>query len=112
MQLILTHMALVFCSFWGPGEPNNAGGDEDCVEVRRSDGIWNDMPCGMSITFVCAQCAGAACAQVMQMQSQMHILFLECSPTHTFALVCAQHQKLLHTPELCYITLEHKVCHL
>ena len=30
---------------WKSGEPNNAGGDEDCA-LMLSNGDWNDVPCG------------------------------------------------------------------
>ncbi|CAG5100153.1 Oidioi.mRNA.OKI2018_I69.XSR.g16868.t1.cds [Oikopleura dioica] len=32
---------------WRKGEPNNAGGDENCVATAsNSDLLWNDVPCG------------------------------------------------------------------
>jgi hypothetical protein len=31
-------------SNWRPGEPNNAGENENCV-VTRPDGFWNDVAC-------------------------------------------------------------------
>lgn len=37
---------------WGGGEPNNAGGSEDCVEQPNSLS-WNDIPCSISRPFVC-----------------------------------------------------------
>jgi hypothetical protein len=27
------------------GEPNNNGSIEDCANISRSDGTWNDLPC-------------------------------------------------------------------
>ncbi|KAJ7986772.1 hypothetical protein DPEC_G00331850 [Dallia pectoralis] len=31
--------------FWGPGEPNNANGEEQCVQMNRHRGNWNDVNC-------------------------------------------------------------------
>lgn len=36
---------------WGPGEPNDAGG-EDCTEVYPS-GVWNDNDCALANLFAC-----------------------------------------------------------
>jgi large repetitive protein len=36
-----------FYQNWGPGEPNNSG-NEDCVQLRPNNGLWNDIPCGQS----------------------------------------------------------------
>lgn len=30
--------------YWGSGEPNNMG-NEDCTEMNKSDGKWNDINC-------------------------------------------------------------------
>ncbi len=38
---------------WGPGEPNDAGG-EDCGELGRFAEQWNDMPCSAELDgFIC-----------------------------------------------------------
>lgn len=44
---------------WGEGEPNDAGGDEDCVEVLRN-GRWNDAHCGVLRPFACEPRAGTS----------------------------------------------------
>ena len=41
---------------WAAGEPNNYGGNEDCVEVGNplfEDNMWNDQKCGEKIGYVC-----------------------------------------------------------
>ncbi|EPQ11178.1 Pulmonary surfactant-associated protein D [Myotis brandtii] len=39
-------------SKWGPGEPNNSKGREDCVEIK-TNGKWNDVPCGEKLLVIC-----------------------------------------------------------
>ncbi|OWF51215.1 perlucin-like protein [Mizuhopecten yessoensis] len=39
-------------SHWGPGEPNDHYGREDCLALTLS-GFWNDVPCNTSLPFVC-----------------------------------------------------------
>ncbi len=34
---------------WAAGEPNNADGDENCMETYISDGSWNDLPCSAMV---------------------------------------------------------------
>ncbi|AKT44079.1 lectin-like protein [Chondromyces crocatus] len=50
---------------FGEGEPNDAGGNEDCAEMR-ADGRWNDVPCTGSRRFACkrsgAMCSPASCS--------------------------------------------------
>lgn len=39
-------------SNWAPGEPNNNGGSEHCVEIF-TNGKWNDKVCGEPRLVVC-----------------------------------------------------------
>ncbi|XP_059518197.1 pulmonary surfactant-associated protein D-like isoform X2 [Myotis daubentonii] len=39
-------------SNWAPGEPNNAAGNEHCVEMY-TNGKWNDTPCGERRLVIC-----------------------------------------------------------
>lgn len=47
-----THGRDAFRAF-GPGEPNDAGGDEDCVELFPASGKWNDIPCKLARSALC-----------------------------------------------------------
>lgn len=38
---------------WAEGEPNNAGGNEDCVVMRGEDGRFNDLGCDAVLPFAC-----------------------------------------------------------
>ncbi len=42
-----------FTALWASGEPNDAGGDEDCAEFRFSSKSWNDNQCTKSRYFWC-----------------------------------------------------------
>lgn len=40
--------------FWDDGEPNNAGGNENCVHLASwANGRWNDIPCEPALPYVC-----------------------------------------------------------
>lgn len=40
--------------FWDDGEPNNAGGNENCVHLASwANGRWNDIPCEAALHYVC-----------------------------------------------------------
>uniref|UniRef100_A0A8C5QJV6 C-type lectin domain-containing protein n=1 Tax=Leptobrachium leishanense TaxID=445787 RepID=A0A8C5QJV6_9ANUR len=36
---------------WNPNEPNNAGGRENCVEMKS--GLWNDIDCTIKLAYIC-----------------------------------------------------------
>ncbi|MEW5855229.1 MAG: lectin-like protein [Myxococcota bacterium] len=40
---------------WCGGEPNNAGGDEDCVEYNGGNNCWNDTECNNSRYCMCSR---------------------------------------------------------
>ncbi|XP_031148284.2 lactose-binding lectin l-2-like [Sander lucioperca] len=41
--------------YWDAGEPNNSGGNEDCVHNNHDRNLkWNDRPCSVTIPSVCA----------------------------------------------------------
>ncbi|XP_068444466.1 C-type isolectin Sp-CL4-like [Clinocottus analis] len=41
---------------WAPGQPDNYGEDEDCVEVNHKEwGLWNDDNCSDENAFMCAK---------------------------------------------------------
>ena len=38
---------------WLGGQPDNAGNRQDCVVLRNTDGLWNDVICNGANRFVC-----------------------------------------------------------
>uniref|UniRef100_W5M913 C-type lectin domain-containing protein n=1 Tax=Lepisosteus oculatus TaxID=7918 RepID=W5M913_LEPOC len=45
---------------WAKDEPNNANGEEQCVQMKRHPGTWNDMNCGMPAGgYVCKKYVGS-----------------------------------------------------
>ena len=40
---------------WQAGEPNNAGGGEDCAQINRFYPVdtWNDEPCNQALAYIC-----------------------------------------------------------
>ncbi|XP_030005898.1 macrophage mannose receptor 1 [Sphaeramia orbicularis] len=51
-------MSPVTYTHWGPGEPNNANGEEQCVQMNRHQGGWNDANCGRTAGYVCKKPPG------------------------------------------------------
>lgn len=43
----------VLATAWNSGEPNDSGGNEDCVEMKWSGGAWNDLDCTKTRPFIC-----------------------------------------------------------
>ncbi|KAM8872531.1 uncharacterized protein ACB058_004460 isoform 1-T1 [Synchiropus picturatus] len=44
---------------WAAGEPNNANGEEQCVQMNRHQGAWNDANCGRAMAgYVCKKYHG------------------------------------------------------
>ncbi|XP_017161082.1 galactose-specific lectin nattectin-like [Poecilia reticulata] len=41
---------------WGKGQPNNANGNEDCMEINFTEQDFvNDRNCAMKLPFICAR---------------------------------------------------------
>ncbi|XP_056124458.1 galactose-specific lectin nattectin-like [Rhinichthys klamathensis goyatoka] len=41
--------------YWLPGEPDNANGNEHCLEMNFGNGHWNDEVCSQKKPFVCVK---------------------------------------------------------
>ncbi|KAK2888177.1 uncharacterized protein [Channa argus] len=58
-QYMWVDFSPVTYTHWGPGEPNNANGEEQCVQMNRHQGGWNDANCGRSgAGYVCKKLPG------------------------------------------------------
>lgn len=44
-------------SNWGGGEPNNAGENEDCIQLWMGN-LWNDLNCERNLSFICQKPQG------------------------------------------------------
>ena len=42
-------------TFWNPGEPNNVGGIQDCLQYDHSHAGWDDTECTHEKFFVCSK---------------------------------------------------------
>ncbi|XP_039674891.1 galactose-specific lectin nattectin-like [Perca fluviatilis] len=40
---------------WGPGQPDNAGGAENCLEMNHNGLNWNDGQCNKILHFACSK---------------------------------------------------------
>uniref|UniRef100_A0A8C6UL31 C-type lectin domain-containing protein n=1 Tax=Neogobius melanostomus TaxID=47308 RepID=A0A8C6UL31_9GOBI len=40
---------------WGKGEPNNAAGKENCLEINFPETLWNDVPQTLTLNYICSK---------------------------------------------------------
>ncbi|XP_069566819.1 macrophage mannose receptor 1-like, partial [Brachyistius frenatus] len=58
-QYMWVDFSPVTYTHWSPGEPNNANGEEQCVQMNRHQGGWNDANCGRAgAAYVCKKLPG------------------------------------------------------
>ncbi|MEQ2275125.1 hypothetical protein XENORESO_021066 [Xenotaenia resolanae] len=58
-QYMWVDLSPVTYTHWAPGEPNNANGEEQCVQMNRHQGGWNDANCGRAgAGYVCKKFPG------------------------------------------------------
>eukprot|EP00058_Branchiostoma_floridae_P003440 XP_002588928.1 hypothetical protein BRAFLDRAFT_89117 [Branchiostoma floridae] len=56
---------------WGPGEPNNSGGEEDCISyVVGWKGKWNDNTCDLLLYYICQVVPGRVFFAVQNLTSR------------------------------------------
>ena len=48
-----THCPVIGYKNWSPGEPDNKGGNQNCMYLRYSDGKWDDWSCSKKLHFAC-----------------------------------------------------------
>ncbi|NUP10573.1 MAG: hypothetical protein HOW73_31380 [Polyangiaceae bacterium] len=63
---------------WAPGEPNDAGGAEDCAVLLAENGKWNDAPCANERAYICERSPGSelACTgRVVRTKTSEYCLF-------------------------------------
>lgn len=48
-----TLLILYIMPLYSKGEPNDSGGNEDCVMMYTDDGYWNDLNCDNTLQFIC-----------------------------------------------------------
>ena len=44
-----------WAGLWGGGEPNNAGGNENCAHLIDGSPEWNDIPCDVNLSVICEE---------------------------------------------------------
>ncbi|XP_071137577.1 perlucin-like protein [Mytilus edulis] len=55
-------LSKVTYSFFNPGQPDNGGNVEGCLELRSELGYkWNDFPCSSTNSYVCESQQGVSC---------------------------------------------------
>jgi len=48
---------------WAPAQPDNFGGNENCMELREADDLWNDVPCMSPKLPICERDVESGAAQ-------------------------------------------------
>lgn len=53
LELREGHYLFHIMPLYSKGEPNDSGGNEDCVMMYTDDGYWNDLNCDNTLQFIC-----------------------------------------------------------